>query len=146
MYDLTVSDNHNLVLERSKICGHNCPDKFYHFRPPESESNVGAYNQVFGQIWEDAELLEYLERGLDWWNMFPPTTPDLNTIDKLVTEKSVWRTAVLWEAITHACFALAVNWVADEFSVSKVTPVKVCLPSGQWVDLTIEELYTICHD
>lgn len=94
------------------------PDKFYHFRPPEAEGNIGAYNRVFGQIWEDAELLEYLERGLDWWNMFPPTTPDLNTIDKLCSEKAVWRTAVLWEAISHACFAISMNWVADEFDYS----------------------------
>ena len=123
------------------------PDKYYHFRPPESESNVGAYNQVFGQIWEDAELLEYLERGLDWWNMFPPTTPDLNTIDKLVTEKSVWRTAVLWEAITHACFALAVNWVADEFSLISSTSVTVVLPDEKEVEVTIGELYELyCED
>lgn len=118
MYDLTAADYHNFLSVGNRVVNSNSPDRNYHFRPPESESNVGAYNQVFGQIWEDAELLEYLERGLDWWNMFPPTTPDLNTIDKLVTEKSVWRTAVLWEAITHACFALAVNWVADEFSYS----------------------------
>ena len=50
--------------------------------------------------------------------MFPPTTPDLNTLDKLCAEKAVWRTAILWEAIVHACFALSINWVADEFDYS----------------------------
>mgnify|MGYP000337540816 CR=1 FL=1 len=94
------------------------PDKFYHFRPPEAEGNIGAYNQVFGQIWEDAELHEYLERGLDWWNMFPPSTEGMDTLEKLCVEKSVWRTAVLWEAIVHACFAMSINWVADEFDYS----------------------------
>lgn len=94
------------------------PDKFYHFRPPEAEGNIGSYNQVFGQIWEDAELYEYIERGLDWWNMFPPATESLNTIERLVREKPAWRTAILWSAITHACFALAINWVADEFDYS----------------------------
>ena len=94
------------------------PDKFYHFRPPEAEGNIGKYSQVFGQIWEDDELFLYLERGLDWWNMMPPNTAGLNTIDRLVMEKPEWRTAVLWEAITHACFALACNWTADEFSYS----------------------------
>jgi hypothetical protein len=94
------------------------PDKYYHFRPPEAEGNIGNYNRVFGQIWEDAELYEYLERGLDWWNMMPPNTAGLRTIDQLVTEKPEWRTAVLWDAITHACFALACNWVADEFDYS----------------------------
>lgn len=94
------------------------PDKFYHFRPPEAEGNIGAYNRVFGQIWEDAELYEYLQRGLDWWNTQPPNTGGLNTIDRLVTEKPEWRTAVLWDAITHACFAMSLNWVADEFDYS----------------------------
>jgi hypothetical protein len=95
------------------------PDKFYHFRPPETEANINNYNRVFGQVWEDAELYEYLERGLDWWNMMPPnTTLGLNTIDLLVTVKPEWRTAVLWEAIAHACFAVSLNWVVDEFDYS----------------------------
>ena len=94
------------------------PDKFYHFRPPEHEGDIGQYNRIFGQVWEDAELLEYLERGLDWWNMFPPSTEYLNTIDKLCTDQRMWRTAILMEAITHACFALATNWVQDEFDYS----------------------------
>ena len=94
------------------------PDKFYHFKPPEAEGNIGAYNAVFGQIWEDAELLEYLIRGLDWFNMFPPATYGLDTLDKLVQERPAWRTAVLWEAITHACFALATMWSSEEFDYS----------------------------
>ena len=32
------------------------PDKYYHFRPPEHESSIGAYNRVFGQVWEDAVI------------------------------------------------------------------------------------------
>lgn len=91
------------------------PDKYYHFRPPEHEGSIGQYNRVFGQIWEDAELLEYCERALDWWNMFPPETEELNTINRLVMHKPVWRTAVLWSALSHACFALMANWTADEF-------------------------------
>lgn len=94
------------------------PDKFYHFRPPEHSGTIGNYNQVFGQIWEDAELSEYLDRALDWWNMMPPMTREVSSIDKLVTETPHWRTAILWDAITHACFALAANWVADEFDYS----------------------------
>jgi len=39
------------------------PDKYYKFRPPEHEANINNYNRVFGQVWEDAELLEYLERA-----------------------------------------------------------------------------------
>ena len=119
MYDITVSDWHRFVCLRTRNVLGNCPDKFYHFRPPESEGNIGSYNRVFGQVWEDAELYEYLERGLDWWNMMPPnTTLGLNTIDLLVLNKPEWRTAVLWEAITHACFAVSLNWVVDEFDYS----------------------------
>lgn len=94
------------------------PDKYYHFRPPEHEGSIGTYNRVFGQIWEDVELYEYLERSLDWWNMFPPETEELNTITRLVRGKPVWRTAILWNAISHACFALMANWTADEFDYS----------------------------
>ena len=81
------------------------PDKFYHFRPPEHEGDIGQYNRVMGQIWEDAELLEYLERALDWWNMMPPETEALRNLDLLVNRKPVWRTAVLWGAISHAATA-----------------------------------------
>jgi hypothetical protein len=91
------------------------PDRHYHFRPPEAEGRINNYNQIFGQIWEDEELLEYIERALDWWNMFPPMTGKINTIDLLVQSMPMWRTAILWQAIVHACFALQANWVADEF-------------------------------
>ena len=94
------------------------PDKFYHFRPPEHEGDIGQYNKVFGFVWEDAELYEYLERGLDWWNMFPPETESLKNLDLLVQRKPVWRTAVLWCAIIHATYALQANWVVDEFDYS----------------------------
>lgn len=94
------------------------PDKFYHFRPPEFEGSIGQYNRVFGQIWEDAELLEYLERSLDWFNMFPPLSQGISSIDLLTNSMPAWRTAILWGAITHACFAVSLNWVADEFDYS----------------------------
>jgi hypothetical protein len=94
------------------------PDKFYHFRPPEHSGRVGNYDRVFGQIWEDAELLCYLETALDYWNSLPPSTESLCSIDRLVNQKPSWRTAVLWGAIVHAMFAVAANWVADEFDYS----------------------------
>lgn len=94
------------------------PDKFYHFRPPEHEGDIGKYNRVMGYVWEDSELLEYLERGLDWWNMYPPETEGLKNMDILVQRKPAWRTAVLWCAIIHATFALQANWTVDEFDYS----------------------------
>jgi hypothetical protein len=95
------------------------PDKFYKFSPPEFEGDIGKYNRIFGQIWEDDEFLEYLNRAVDWWNMFPPFTgANTPTLDRLVVEMPAWRTAVLWCAISHACFALATNWVHEEFDYS----------------------------
>lgn len=145
MYDLTAEDWHNFVLYRSRVVISNSPDKFYHFRPPEHEGAIGQYNRVFGQIWEDAELLEYLERALDWWNMFPPMTT-ICTLDQLCGTEPRWKTAIYWQAIVHAIFAVALNWVADEFSVVGETEVRVVLPDGQEVDLSIEELHEICED
>lgn len=96
----------------------NNPDRNYRFRPPEHEADIGAYNQVFGFVWEDYELLEYLERALDYWNMFPPETEFLNSIDTLVLNKSSWRTAVMYGAIAHALLALSINWAHDDFDYS----------------------------
>jgi hypothetical protein len=123
---------------------HN-PDKFYHFRPPEHEGRIGAFNRVFGQIWEDRELIEYLRRALDWWNMAPPETEALCTLDLLVQRKPVWRTALMLGAAYWALFALALNWVADEFSVSGDTLVQVILSDGREVELPISELYGVLH-
>lgn len=94
------------------------PDKFYHFRPPESEANVNNYNKVFGQVWEDVELLEYIERALDWWNMMPPETEDYRTIDILCNQKPAWRTPIFQGAIQFASMALQANWIVDEFDYS----------------------------
>lgn len=113
------SDEEQSMIDKLRMLlrDHN-PDKYYHFRPPEHEGAIGTYNRVFGQIWEDQELYEYLERSIDWWNMFPPETEELNSINRLVKHKPVWRTAILWNAISHAVFALMANWTADEFDYS----------------------------
>jgi hypothetical protein len=93
------------------------PDKFYHFRPPEHEGAIGTYNRVFGQIWEDEELYQYLLWALSWWNMFPPAT-NVCSLNDLCTTYGSWTQAIRWAAITHAIFAVATNWVADEFDYS----------------------------
>jgi hypothetical protein len=119
MFDLTTEDWHNFVLVRSGLVVSNSPDRNYHFRPPEFEADIGRFNRVFGQIWQDDELLEYCERALDWYNQFPPFTGNsITSLDLLVSQMPTWRTAILWGAIAHACFAVALNWVADEFDYS----------------------------
>ena len=108
-----------MINHLRKLLRDQNPDKFYHFRPPEHEGNIGKYDRVFGQIWEDDELVEYCERGLDTWNLSPPFTGgNTPTLDRLVRDMPAWRTAVLMSAIGHACRALALNWIADEFDYS----------------------------
>lgn len=121
------------------------PDKYYHFRPPEHEGRINKYNKVFGQIWEDAELVEYLNRSLDWWNMFPPATYEICSLDRLQTHYPSWRTAIYWNAMTHALFALAVNWSHEEFSVLGNTMVRIYVDNDP-IDLTIKELYDLIYE
>ena len=96
----------------------NNPDRNYHFRPPTGEGTIGCYNQVFGYIWEDEELLEYLKITLDKWNAQPPETEELCNLDTLCQRKPAWKSALLWGAVVHAAMALSFNWVADEFDYS----------------------------
>jgi len=121
------------------------PDKHYHFRPPEYEGDIGQYNKVFGQIWEDAELYEYLVSALDEFNMYPPYTGGMITnITQLVIDRPAWRTAIIWDAISHACFALMANWTADEFSLGPKESVNVHLPDGRVLGIPIGELWEVC--
>lgn len=145
MYDLTAEEWHNFVLHRSGVVVSNSPDKHYHFRPPEHEGVIGRYNRVFGQVWDDYELLEYLQRAVDWWNMFPPNTGNLCSFELILQSKPEWCTAILWAAISHALFALSVNWVHEEFSVGGETLVRVRLPDGSYEDVPISDLYEIIH-
>lgn len=96
----------------------NNPDKNYHFRPPEGEGSIGCNNQIFGQIWTDEELLEYLNMALDKWNMHPPATEELCDVNALCQRKPSWKAALLWGAVVNAAMALAFNWTADEFDYS----------------------------
>ena len=95
----------------------NKPDRNYHFRPPAHEATIGQFNQVFGYIWEDEELQEYLSRSLDRIAASPPRTP-FQSCDQLVQCYPEWRTLLLNGAMLDALFALMLNWVADEFSYS----------------------------
>lgn len=95
----------------------NKPDRNYHFRPPAHEETVQQFNRVFGFIWEDAELDEYLQRALDQVIAAPPRTPFVN-LDQFVQSRPEWRTLLLNGAMMHAIFAVMLNWIADEFDYS----------------------------
>ena len=95
----------------------NNPDRNYHFRPPAHEETVQQFSRVFGYIWEDVELQEYLARSLDLISSAPPRTT-FSTVDQLVTYRPEWRTLLLTGAMMFAIQAVRLNWVADEFSYS----------------------------
>jgi hypothetical protein len=63
-----------LILSLRVLLRDNNPDRNYHFRTPESEKFIQGQTQVFGFIWEDEELLEYLYMAIDDFNSRPPTT------------------------------------------------------------------------
>ena len=108
----------DLIRKMRFMTRDNDPDRNYRFMPPEGEGTVGCYNQVFGYIWTDEEFYEYLEISLWKWNMMPPETEELNTLDKLCMQKAVWKAPILWGALVNAAQALAYNWVANEFDYS----------------------------
>jgi hypothetical protein len=117
MYDLTAERWHNFTLQRSRVVVANSPDRNYHFRPPAHEETVNQYSRVFGYIWEDAELKEFLERALDAVIAAPPRTPFTN-ISELGRWRPEWRTLLLTGAANYALLALMINWIAEEFDYS----------------------------
>lgn len=121
------------------------PDRNYSFRPPTHEETVQQFSRVFGYIWEDVELQEYLLRSLDMISASPPRTPFTN-IDQMVSYMPEWRTLLLTGAMIHALQALRINWIADEFSLAPETLVTVILPYQDEVDLYIEDLYLLLHN
>ena len=92
----------------------NSPDRNYHFRPPAHEDTVRQFNRVFGYIWQDEELAEYMESALNDIIAYPPRTPFAN-IDMMVSYRKEWTTVLLTGAMWYALHALSVNWIADEF-------------------------------
>lgn len=146
MYDLTVAEWHNFLVHRPAVVVSNSPDRNYRFRPPEGEGTIGCYNQVFGYVWTDEEFADYLTIALDKWNLHPPETEELRTVDMVCSQKPAWRAALLWGALVNAAQALAYNWTVNEFSVAPDTMVGVTLPDGREVVIPIAELYAICAE
>lgn len=93
------------------------PARNYHFVPPTGEETINQFNRVFGYLWEDAELLEFLKVSNDSINMYAPQT-FYETLDQLISQHRNWRTLLFTGAMVHAINALALNWIADEFMYS----------------------------
>lgn len=95
----------------------NNPDRNYHFVPPAHENTINQFTRVFGYIWEDEEMLEYLRIALDVLNSYPPMT-FYQTLDNLIGQNRPWRHLLLEAAMIYATTALSLNWVVDEFGYS----------------------------
>ena len=122
----------------------NNPDKNYKFRPPAHEGTVDQFSRVFGYIWEDQELFDCLEEGMDMIIAAPPRTWFEN-VDHMMMFKREWRSLLITAAMQWAVQMLQSNWIADEFSIAPETEVRVILPDGREVDVSIAELYDICY-
>lgn len=111
---ITGDPTADLMVRRLRIMlRDNNPDRNYRFRPPSREDFLQAQTHVFGYVWEDEELYEYILMAVDLFNSFPPVTS--------VTLKDMpqrWRTTVLLRAAASACAAAALNWIVDEYGYS----------------------------
>jgi hypothetical protein len=121
----------------------NNPDRNYRFRPPENEKFIQGQTQVFGFIWEDEELLEYLYMAVDDFNSRPPVT-GIN-IDNLWSGERRWRTTILIRAASFACFAIAMTWIANEFSIDGKELITVQDKDGNEYSLTARELFDMMY-
>lgn len=95
----------------------NNPSRNYHFSPPTSEDTINSFNRVFGFIWQDEELLEFLKIANDSINMYAPQT-FYDTLDHLIMQHRNWRSLLLVGSTVYAANALAFNYVVDEFEYS----------------------------
>jgi hypothetical protein len=117
----------------------NSPDRNYRFRPPTHEETINRFNRVFGYIWEDYELVEYMERGVDFVNLSPPET-HFNTIDLMVQAKPAWRQMILMAAMAHALMALSINWVSEEFSLIGSEEIDIDV-DGEIIRCRLDDLF-----
>lgn len=112
--DITSVDSEQLLVRRLRIMlRDNNPDRNYRFRPPASEKFIQAQAQVFGYVWEDYELYEYLLMAVDYFNTAPPVTGIT-----LFQTPDRWRAVILLKSASLACGALALNWIVDEYDYS----------------------------
>lgn len=139
--DITSVDAEQLLIRRLRIIlRDNNPDRNYRFRPPASEKFIQAQAQVFGYVWEDYELYEYLLMAVDYFNTAPPVTGI-----SLINTPERWRAVVLLKAASLACGALALNWIVDEYSLVGDEKIEVKDEQGVCHTVSMSELYTIVH-
>lgn len=134
----------DLVLMLRDLLRDNNPDRNYHFRPPTDQDVIRGYTEKFGFIWEDRELLTYLELAADYVSLYPPQQHI--TLDSMPPG---WKMLVLWQAMYLAIQALTLNWIEEEFGYS-IQGISLDIEKsqkyqsmadtlGQKIDTTIEQ-------
>lgn len=89
------------------------PDRNYHFRPPSWERDDSGFTRRFSFIWEDFELLGYLQLAIADLNVYPPLQSF--TLDTVAAQ---WQGLLIQRAAIYALTAITTNWIADEFGYS----------------------------
>lgn len=107
----------DLVRRLRTLLRDNNPDRNYHFRPPTHEETVRQFNKVFGYIWLDDELKEYLEQSMNSIALYPPYTA-FQSLDQMGGQYPAWKSLLLTGAMYWALNAVRINWIADEFDYS----------------------------
>ena len=113
-YSPAVTD---LIRRLRTLLRDNNPDRNYHFRPPTHEETIRQFNRVFGYIWLDDELEQYLEQSMNSISLYPPMTPFQN-LDQMAGQYPAWKSLLLTGAMYWALNAVRINWIADEFDYS----------------------------
>lgn len=121
------------------------PDRNYRFRPPTHEGTINQFNRVFGYIWEDHELVEFLDRGVDYVNLIPPLT-GFQGLDGMIRARPAWREMVIYAAMANALMAISINWTAEEFSLRGDQLIDVELEDGEVLRLTMQELWEAIYE
>lgn len=133
------ADVDRLIYRLRILLRDNNPDKNYRVRSPSSSKFIQGQTQVFGFIWEDEELYEYLLMAIDDFNSRPPTT-GIDLYNLFASEKR-WTTTIMMRAAAFACFAIAMNWIADEFSLDSKERITVKDENDNEYSLTMGELF-----
>jgi len=112
-----TSVEYDLIRGLRVMLRDNNPDRNYHFVPPAGEESINQFTRVFGFIWEDEELLEFLKVALDGINLYPPLT-NFRSLDDLMARSRPWRSLLFHGAMIHAITAITLNWIQEDFDYS----------------------------
>jgi len=111
---LNYPDSVSSLIHKLRIrLGDNDPDRNYRFAPPKSPNEVNNFTTNHGYIWQDYELLSFLEDATDTINWYLRGTN--YTIGSI---PAPLRPIALMGAMVHAIDQLSLIWIQDEFGYS----------------------------